>query len=326
MPKERLLYIDLIKFVAIFCVIWGHCIQYLSNDINFLENIVFKFIYSFHMPLFMAISGFFFNSCLKLSFLQLIKKKFYQLILPCISWSLIYTIIQLDLNSLAIRVINDFWYLKSLFICYIIGYTSVKIFKKEWIAYLISIILVICTPYITNKYHTHTMYPFFCIGILINKYRNIIFKYHKLLIGVSSLCFISMLFFWKGEYTMYISPFCPIQYSKLELSFSNLWIAIFRFFIGLSGVFLFLLVCKSVSDKFKSNKHLIKFSEIGKYTMGIYILQFYIVESYRLIPFISEGNPIFFNLIFTPGISCVCVIRLIQKNKMLNFILLGIRK
>ena len=65
--SERIEYIDYIKAFAIFMVIVGHSIQNLStcNELN----VVYSFIYSFHMPLFMTLSGFFiaksFNSGIK---------------------------------------------------------------------------------------------------------------------------------------------------------------------------------------------------------------------------------------------------------------------
>ena len=48
-------------------VIWRHSIQYCyAGEQAFFENPVFKFIYGFHMPLFMIISGYlFFGSCQK---------------------------------------------------------------------------------------------------------------------------------------------------------------------------------------------------------------------------------------------------------------------
>ena len=65
--KTSRLYINIVKGVAIFLMLWGHCIQYCAlNDFDFFENPVFKFIYSFHMPLFMLISGYLFAfSCKK---------------------------------------------------------------------------------------------------------------------------------------------------------------------------------------------------------------------------------------------------------------------
>jgi len=65
MQNKRNNTIDIIKAVAIILVCIGHSIQFgsgfniLSEEI-FFDNICFKIIYSFHMPLFMLISGYLF--------------------------------------------------------------------------------------------------------------------------------------------------------------------------------------------------------------------------------------------------------------------------
>lgn len=69
--NERSSYLDLVKAFAIICVVVGHCIQYGSgarylSDGSYFLNVVFKVIYSFHMPLFMLVSGYlFYNSTLR---------------------------------------------------------------------------------------------------------------------------------------------------------------------------------------------------------------------------------------------------------------------
>lgn len=60
---ERSVVIDFIRGIAIILVILGHNIQYGSgvsyytNELYF-DNVLFKLIYSFHMPLFALISGY----------------------------------------------------------------------------------------------------------------------------------------------------------------------------------------------------------------------------------------------------------------------------
>lgn len=54
---HRIDYLDTVKALAIFCVILGHSIQYF--DVSGELKWMYSFIYSFHMPLFMAVSGFF---------------------------------------------------------------------------------------------------------------------------------------------------------------------------------------------------------------------------------------------------------------------------
>lgn len=58
---NRNLFIDALRGISIFLVLWGHSIQYFSaGEINYFNNFVFRFIYSFHMPLFFLISGYVF--------------------------------------------------------------------------------------------------------------------------------------------------------------------------------------------------------------------------------------------------------------------------
>lgn len=57
----RNIYVDVIKGIAIFLMLWGHCIQYCyAPNGDFFSDMTFKVIYSFHMPLLMLISGYLF--------------------------------------------------------------------------------------------------------------------------------------------------------------------------------------------------------------------------------------------------------------------------
>ncbi|MBR2441547.1 MAG: acyltransferase family protein [Clostridia bacterium] len=79
MEQERNTYIDVLRAVSILLVLVGHCIQYGCGMEymawgTFLYNPVFIFIYSFHMPLFMFISGYLFAFSVK-------KKKWHELLI-----------------------------------------------------------------------------------------------------------------------------------------------------------------------------------------------------------------------------------------------------
>lgn len=54
MNDLRISYIDQLKGIAILLVVLGHVIGYNNCEDSFL----WRFIYSFHMPLFMFISGY----------------------------------------------------------------------------------------------------------------------------------------------------------------------------------------------------------------------------------------------------------------------------
>ena len=60
--KQRNSLIDSIKFVLIFFVVLGHALE-LNRDIA-LNMKAYSFIYSFHMPAFIMLSGYFAKECL----------------------------------------------------------------------------------------------------------------------------------------------------------------------------------------------------------------------------------------------------------------------
>lgn len=81
--SRRLIWADMLKCFAIFLVLWGHSIQHLTPS-GFMDNPVFRLIYSFHMPLFMIISGYFASGIIKKSWKNLLVKKSLQLVVPTI--------------------------------------------------------------------------------------------------------------------------------------------------------------------------------------------------------------------------------------------------
>lgn len=60
MKKDRILWIDVVKGLLILSVVLGHCIQETLKvrGLGFDENLWRNLIYSFHMPAFMAMSGY----------------------------------------------------------------------------------------------------------------------------------------------------------------------------------------------------------------------------------------------------------------------------
>lgn len=85
---RRMAFFDFLKMFAMFMVLWGHAIQHLQTS-DVWGNIMHKIIYTFHLPLFMMIAGFFCISSMNLNSFTFFKKKGTQLLLPCITWSII---------------------------------------------------------------------------------------------------------------------------------------------------------------------------------------------------------------------------------------------
>lgn len=68
--KERVRYFDIAKGVAIFCIIAGHMRNTIINN----------FVFTFHVPIFFLISGYFLKS--NRPFKEFVTKKYNQLIRP----------------------------------------------------------------------------------------------------------------------------------------------------------------------------------------------------------------------------------------------------
>ena len=90
--ENRNIAIDIAKGIGIILVVWGHVIQVSAGEGNFdyWGNSIFEIIYSFHMPLFIFLSGFTASYSLnKRSHTITIKNRFTTLMIPFLSWGFI---------------------------------------------------------------------------------------------------------------------------------------------------------------------------------------------------------------------------------------------
>lgn len=93
--SKRLGYIDDLKGFAIILVVIGHVIQFIISPDTYSNDIVFRYIYAFHMQFFIMLSGL----TTKLDIERMtdlyatIKKRAIQLLVPYFVWGLIAMII-----------------------------------------------------------------------------------------------------------------------------------------------------------------------------------------------------------------------------------------
>ena len=323
----RIQSMDALKFFAIFLVIWGHSIQYLVPG-NFCDKPLYRIIYSFHMPLFIAISGFFFVMTIKKGYFKLIKKRFIQLLLPVISWSLIYSI--LTGGGYFYTLINVFWFLKTAFICCLLGYWV--FIQPQHILAATALVVTIGFSVAFPYYQLDLMYPFFLIGgflWLIHKRLSV--RIYKVILLLSGFIFIGcLLYLDSANYQLFLSNFGSRRVIFTE-PVQTLIIRLYRIMMGLTGTLFFFSAFEIVFAKPRNGKIHSLISEWGRYTLGIYILQVFLLETFlkkHLV--LSDLNLWIFNLIIAPIISllimvvCVVIIKLIRMNKYLSFILLGL--
>jgi fucose 4-O-acetylase-like acetyltransferase len=179
--RERIHTIDALKGLAILLVVFGHSFQ--GNINNFDDNVVFNFIYSFHMPFFMFLAGLVAVYPVENPIIPYLEKKFLALVVPFISWYALDYFVTGVYHSIAVRpyfarVIASpdwgLWFLWILFLNYCLFVLSVKMERRLGIyAFLITFLLVLwCPAGILGIGALKKFFFYFALGYLFMRYRN----------------------------------------------------------------------------------------------------------------------------------------------------------
>lgn len=221
MKNSRNQIIDVLKGIAVLAVLLGHAIQR-GLIVNYETNFLFRIIYSFHMPLFMILSGYSLSKYVKKYDLLFLKKRFCRLIIPTIVWSYLIYFFR-DFNFVGIKPFIPFpdsvidytkilllhidyviWFLYIVFLCDIIYFVLNKTIKNNKIDIILCIILHVILLMIPNQnfgiYRLMLYFPLFSVGYYLARYQTILEK-SKYLIIPSVLLYI---FLFK-KFSVYIN-------------------------------------------------------------------------------------------------------------------------
>lgn len=185
---ERNAFFDNARVILIFLVVFGHMIQPFIGNANEIHTL-YTWIYIFHMPAFILISGFFAKGAGDKKYIwNLIKK----LLMPYIIFQVIYTgyyflIGKADWQTSLFYPHWSLWFLFSLFSWHILLY----FFKKLKPGYSISLALAIgvSVGYFSEIGHTFSLsrtlvfFPFFLIGYLLTEKQIMLVKKKAVMIG-----------------------------------------------------------------------------------------------------------------------------------------------
>lgn len=163
----RIAYFDIAKFIAMMMVILGH---FGVPDIN-------RFVYTFHIPLFFLLSGYFFKPYS--STIDLVKVKFRQLIIPYLLVGGVVIFIYILKNLLAgisfsdilLGVWNYFigFLYGSGYINHVFGYKITDI-GPVWFCLALFFGFIILNMLLQYKYQKTTLCIIFCIGYFSTNY------------------------------------------------------------------------------------------------------------------------------------------------------------
>lgn len=335
MNKGRILYIDAIKAVLMFLVIWGHVIQY-TNTHEGLNNSIAAFIYSFHMPIFMMVSGMFFQRQLELNIPELIRKNFIRLLLPALFVNLsLFLIIFVNKPRGVIESVNWLWssrpwFITTLFFCIVTTCIMHKVFKHSGLTFLLTFVLFCLIPSINDR--LIFMYPFFILGYAVYNY--VVYSNLRGLVwALSTLIFASCIVFElnTADTTIYVTPYTFWNVDSCELHLdSTLWIAFKRYFIGCCGSLCVFFILKNlfcgIAEPF-CRLNIVCF--IGRNTLGLYLLQICIFtiwmgfrnETLSNLTYGRDWLAFILSLILL-GVLCFCIF-IMRKSKILKMLVLG---
>lgn len=273
MGKQRIIYLDLAKFVAITLVCVGHA--YYFGDV--MQSRIRPIIYSFHMSLFMTMCGFFSHNSFLLPFKKILIKKCKQLLVPSVVGSLLLAAIAYANGGGYVRELyGGAWFLKCLFACYIVVYISKKVFRNDVAACAISSIAMLAIPYGGSLMINYYLL-FFWTGYFLRKHYQWYDKHTKLITYLSLIVFTLLILLGKGH---------AVDKVTLQTIISMPTYIVTEYVVGLAGSMLCLGICKTVCSIASPSKLIGYLSNIGKYTLGIYVVQIFVLERLAVaIPF-----------------------------------------
>ena len=326
MPKKRIKYIDLVKLVTIYLVILGHVIAMMVDGYS-VGGRLYSFIYSFHMPLFMILSGFFVGGSVKKPFVFFLIQKTKQLLLPAITCTIIVCIYQCifrDNYSLRDEIIGNSWFLKTLFIYYILFYILKKIPINDWVLCTCSCVILYIVPMGTTL-QINLLFPFFWMGYFFKKYEVLDKCYGKSMYAISfSLLFA---FCYYMQLHMNIPNYISINIDTIHTMWNHI---IFRYIVAFTGSMTFILWTIILYKYCGTQRIISQLSEYGKWTLGIYVLQTILVVNIfpDVLP-LYVGNELLFNVVVAPLLSivflylCIVIIKISSKSRVLDILLYG---
>lgn len=321
MNRGRIQSIDTLKLVAIFLVLWGHCVQYLLSS-DHLDEPVYRFIYSFHMPLFMMIAGMFAPRSLKMPVGAFVWKKAEQLILPCLVWgglmavgNMVQSLISghaVGTSVLTTLFTGNFWFLKSLFGCYLLAYAGQNLLRNKWLFYVLTILL---SQFVT-VYSIRWMYPAFVVGIELSNHYEWMMKHSGKIACVSAAIFLLLTVACGNDMRTIGNPVCY---------------AICKIVTGWAGSLA--LISLALLWERHGAPHSRWISQWGGYTMGVYILQciVFIIQSRFLHVYFDTVNPILYNAAIAPllalllTVGCLFGVWVLRQNRYTAYWLLGMK-
>lgn len=299
--------IDNAKFYLIFFVVFGHVIQPFTTDLKVIE-VLYQWIYLFHMPAFIFLSGLFAKGLHDKDYLA---KLFKRLLIPYIIFHGFYTIyyLVLGIEGWELTLLNprwSLWFLLSLFCWNLL----LIVFKRipQGLSITLSIVIGVAIGYVDSIGHTLSLartfvfFPFFLLGYWLTKEHLLLLK--KRAIKIVAISFLGLVALGIYLFPSFSSNWLLSSYSYEALGFPQVG-GMIRIGIYLVST----LMAISILSLIPRNQFI--FTKIGEKTLYIYLLHGLFIHFFRKTDLLKIDN--IFDLVGLMIISLLIVMILASK-------------
>lgn len=297
MTKERLLYIDRLKALAMILVVMGHTIYFCMYHEERPHDAIFNIICTFHVPLFFFLSGIVIS---KLPDYRKVCSKAYKFLKPMLIIGLINAVVIDKFRAFFLDGgHNGYWYLLTLTIFYVMLWTFNLNREKNkyislaidgiialavWLLFIFTMRIGYTAAEMFNPWAGFAFWPFFIIGVFVRKYNLLHFftDYIWLTILLAAVYL-----------TLVISCFSSLDHLPVVVDFLIALVAI----MALVGLFHYF----DHTDNWLNRQLLL----IGNNTLQIYVFHYFFIRFIHL-DFLIDNN-ILLELLITMVLTIIIV-------------------
>jgi len=331
--QNRDIILDLVKLVACWLMLWGHCIGRFS-EVDGMDDVAFRIIYTFHMPLFMTMVGYFSISLINgRGFWEALSRRSRQLLLPMVVMSVPFILLNIYHQYPAETIINFslslFWFLKSAFACTFLWLVTRKVLRKPILYFPTSLAIALSTELVPELgfMALPRQYPFFLYGLILRRYMPLYYKNAIKILIISVISFAIMVSYWE---LVAVSRVEHPGFAKIMGS--DTLIYLYKSGMAFAGVNTTISLIYLVFEPIKRHSSVIQLSKFGQITLGVYLFQSLLLEAIasKLINLTDQPRWLY-DWVYTPLLAiffymaCWYVIYLVKQNRITSFLLLGIR-
>lgn len=299
---QRIQLIDALKGFAILLVVVGHVLQGQLPGHDHFENVVYSVIYSFHMPLFMCLSGYVgARSLAKYSTREMLQKRFLTLVVPFLAWGAILFVVRkalageflhmlgapLFLGKLVLWPGLGLWFLWALFFAYVWA-LLLKLYgdRKGGALLAASFCLLLIFPWrdFLGLNFIVWLMPFFVLGYALAKQpAGASVRTGVKLLGLAA--FPALMLLWERNDFIYVQPLFPAGVDFLTATLH----LVYRYATALAGLAASYALVNALPGVIKD-----RLANLGLYSLDIYAIHFVVLQVLNAVFAYSGGMAVFY--------------------------------